>query len=276
MIRHDTDIASALRHRRRQQELIKGQGADISAFSLPSYVGGPRARDPYWDYVVCDLPFHGSNGSTAIADTMGNTWSATNASISNAVASPWDSTALLTAASGTTYIRSPANNSRFDFGAGDFGIQVWVHYTSVPGAGGVATIGGVRNSAGGTPYSWGWYHQNTAGAHSLVFFYSTTGTSSISLTAPMAAPTGGTWYHYFCGCKDGDFRQFVGGMQIGPTAAISGTLFFNSSIVTTIGQLDSVNNSGAWRGRFKHVRMWKGVCPWTANFTPPNPPLPIN
>ena len=84
-------------------------------------------------------------------------------------------------------------------------------------------------------------------------------------------PTVNTWYHIAV-CRSGDnFYFFVDGTQQGTTQTNS-TTFQASSTAITIGAAN--DGTSAFDGYFDDYRITNGIARYTANFTPPQGPLP--
>lgn len=77
------------------------------------------------------LKFQGANGSTAIVDETGRSWSAHgNAALSTA--SPTFGVSSLSLPDNTSYIDTSANLAALQPGAGDFGLQFWLKGVAAP------------------------------------------------------------------------------------------------------------------------------------------------
>jgi hypothetical protein len=82
----------------------------------------------------------------------------------------------------------------------------------------------------------------------------------------------GAWYHFAVTRASGSLRIFLGGTQIGTTAANS-TNFNNAAQVLRIGNESSPSAGAAFNGYITNFHWVKGTALYTANFTPPTQPI---
>lgn len=82
----------------------------------------------------------------------------------------------------------------------------------------------------------------------------------------------GAWYHFAVTRASGSLRVFLGGTQIGTTAANS-TNFNNASQVLRIGNESTTSSAAAFNGYITNFHWVKGTALYTANFTPPTQPI---
>lgn len=197
----------------------------------------------------------GANGSTAIVDEVGHAVTVNgNAQISTAQGK-FGGAALLFDGNGD-YL-SIANSTDFDFGTGDFTIEMWVYLESVSGN---HHLVGRYNGNATSPIA---IYQNA----SNIAFYSSSNGSSWDIVSGLSFGTfsTGTWYHLVVTRNGTTFRTFKDGVLANSTTS-SGTLHANSGAVTF-----GANNSGAegYNGYLDEIRIIKGEALYTAGFTPP-------
>ena len=82
----------------------------------------------------------------------------------------------------------------------------------------------------------------------------------------------GAWYHFAITRASGSLRVFLGGTQIGTTAANS-TNFNDAANVLRIGNESTTSAVAAFNGYITNFHWVKGTALYTANFTPPTQPI---
>ena len=82
----------------------------------------------------------------------------------------------------------------------------------------------------------------------------------------------GAWFHFAITRASGSLRVFLGGTQIGTTAANS-TNFNDAANVLRIGNESSTSAGSAFNGYITNFHWVKGTALYTANFTPPTQPI---
>jgi len=153
---------------------------------------------------------------------------------------------------------SVARSSIFDFGTGDFTIELWARYTSASGSQAL-----VSNLAGAL--GWEFFGDGTN-----LYFYANGATRR---TVSMSGIAAGTWYHLAVTRSNGDIRIFINGSTTGSstyTADVNGA----SSVSLTVGIENTSNLANDFNGWIDEVRITKGVARYTSNFTPPTAPFP--
>lgn len=157
----------------------------------------------------------------------------------------------------------------FDFGAGNFTIEMWIYKTANN-----ANSSRLWNANGD------YYNQVDVSVSStgyLSSYMTSDGTSWNMLAAPsIALLTDNVWTHIAIVRSGGNILAFVGGTMytlstgFGTTALVNGT---NGATTRSIGgQSGGVNRS--FNGYIDDVRITKGIARYTANFTPPRAPFP--
>ena len=219
----------------------------------PAFFGAES--DPYAANVLSLLHFDGANGSTTFTDQVaGHSWGATGGSTISTAQSKFGGSSLNVPISSNIELSSPGSEWVM---TGDLSIECWM---LTDGTGGLAGI--VR--------------LNTSGA-SL-----TTGPSSstaISITIngiTRAAGDGagsiyGRWVHCFFG-RSGS-TTYVACNGVMTSFPLETGMNMSGTISTVrIGSMPSI--AGSPYHYIDDIRITKGVCRYTATFTPPTAPYP--
>jgi hypothetical protein len=153
---------------------------------------------------------------------------------------------------GTGDYLSVPSNSAFQFGTGDFTIEMWVNPQNT------GSTGLVENrSAPSNVYLW----YLTATNLYPEFF------TGVSYTGNISVPVG-SWSHIAVSRQSGTLRQFVNGVL-----AYTG-IDINTALDSTGGiRLMASNDAAQYLGYTSNIRIVKGTALYTANFTPPTQPL---
>lgn len=206
--------------------------------------------------VHCD----GTNGSTTFTDVSPSARTLTAGSTCTvSTTSPKFGTGSATFSTNVdNRITVGAPQTDFNFGAGQFTVEAWGNATVTPNGtpqAVVAQFGGSSNL--------GWFLGLNGG--SLLFFYSTTGTDTLSVGGTFA-PTLNQWYH-LAADRDASnvLRVYVDGV-VKASATVSATLFASTQS-TLIGNDNNLNRF--WPGRLDEVRVTKGTAQYGGAFTPP-------
>ncbi len=250
--------------------ISKGIGRYPYNFTPPTAefpnIGGTvtLTADPYYDYTTLLLPGNGTNGAqnNTFLDSSTNAFSITrNGNTTQGTFSPFSQTGWGNYFDGSgDYLTAP-NNAAFDFGSGDFTIELWFYPTTVSGFQGFC--GKRANSPSYGPLSPG----ISNGAVWLLF--STSGSSWAVNT------TGGTlvanqWYHVAIVRSGTSLKAYLNGTEIISTT-LSGALVSNS-VAFSVGSM-AADGGDPFSGYISNFRAVKGTAVYTANFTPSTTPL---
>jgi hypothetical protein len=160
------------------------------------------------------------------------------------------------ALNGSSYIKY-AGQTPFAFGTGDFTIEMWL-YVSVLGTF-LVPIDFRPNLNGAYPY----IYKST---DNRLYYYANT-TVAISGTTAL---TTGVWYHVVV-CRSGtSTKMYLNGTQEGSTYSDTTNYIVGNPGPTIFAES---SNLYSWNGNASNVRIVKGVCVYTGNFTPPTAPL---
>ena len=157
------------------------------------------------------------------------------------------------------------DSADWDFGNGNFTLDCWLRFTTLPADSKWFTIVSQNNEA--TSGSAFWFGvNNVAGTYSLSFNYWLSSWTSVFRT--WITPVINTWYHLATARNGADLKLFVGGTQIGTTYNISTDTIASSALVLSVGG-ESPSNRFYTDGKLDELRISKGIARWTSNFTPP-------
>jgi hypothetical protein len=210
--------------------------------------------DPYYSAVSLMLSMDGTNGSTTFTDSSLNALAvtATSATISTTQSKYGGASGYFDGSTG--YLSLTGNNS-FQFGTGDFTVEMWVYISA--NAANQQTFLDIRGAATATPFTFGIYQSK------LLFYDGAVRQSSATVTS-------GQWYHFAACRSNGTLRLFIDGISY--YSASSATNFttgansiyigrgFDSAAYYTNGYIDDLRIS-----RFAR---------YVSNFAPPTAALP--
>jgi len=212
-------------------------------------------------YTKSLLHFNGADASTTFSDESSKSWTRYgNAQIDTAESKFGGTSGKF---DGTGDGIDTPDNSDFDFGSGDFTIDMWVNFASGGGGGYLFA----KTAAGAVQDS---YEALVTGSK-IYFYYSTDGSilnaGAISNTIN---PFGGPWYHFAFVRYGSNWTWYIDGQQSGSNPAAA-TLFASTSRFS-VGFTNRSIAYTPWNGWIDEVRVSKGIARYTGNFTPPTYP----
>jgi hypothetical protein len=155
------------------------------------------------------------------------------------------------------------SNQNFNFGTGDFTIELWVNPINQGGHGSANNdcLIDFRPSANGI-YGTLFLYNSGAG-----LYWEVNGTVRIS----GGAISNSVWTHIAICRASGSTKMFINGTQSGSTYTDS-----NNYLVApiTIGEMNDGYGAGNFNGYMDDLRITKGYARYTANFTPPTAAFP--
>jgi hypothetical protein len=152
------------------------------------------------------------------------------------------------------YLVAPVDaNQNFNFGTGDFTVEMWFYANSLSASNYAALCG---CNTGNNNSEWGAYVRSNG-----VFFYG----ASATLTGGGTVATS-TWYHFAATRSGTTIRVFLNGVQQA-SATTSGS-YINGATGFRVGD-DPDPNNPAFNGYIDDLRITKGYARYTTTFTPP-------
>jgi hypothetical protein len=160
------------------------------------------------------------------------------------------------------YLEVP-NHSSFDFGSGDFTIEFWIRWSTVPGAGGYVTLVVKRTTIDSNNSFSCWY---SGGSEKYGWTYTTDGTTYQAITGLTThTPSPNTWYHIAYVRSGNNLDLYIDGVK-------QTTQPFNVTLFTSTANLrvgDSQPSANPLHGYLQDLRITKGTALYTANFNVP-------
>lgn len=211
--------------------------------------------DPHFENVALLLHMDGGNGGKTFVDSSlsQKTVSAAGDAAISTAKSKWGGASLLLDGSGD-YL-SVQEHDDFVFGTGDFTVELWVNTTATAEK---ALLDQYNNSSN----SWQFSIKN-----GTLQWYSD---EAYALVGSIPVNTG-AWHHVAATRSAGTLRLFVDGTLDGTVAL--GTNYTPKVALGIGAQVASRNASYDLPGNIDDLRITKGVCRYTANFTPPTAPF---
>lgn len=145
-----------------------------------------------------------------------------------------------------------SHESGFDFGTGDFTVEMWASFESTST---IESLAGTYANNGAD----GWLLQKRDNG-TLKWWIGSTEISSGTFT-----PTIGSWHHLAASRDNGTLKLFVDGSQI---ASTSHTADIAYTAPITIGRLSHTTAPQWFNGRMSNLRVVKGTALYTSGFTP--------
>jgi hypothetical protein len=160
---------------------------------------------------------------------------------------------------GTTQYLATPSTSALNFGTGDYTVEGWFYWTSVPGNARPFIDG---QTTGSFQFYWD-------GGTYLANRLTISNRSTNQLRATLI-PAAHTWYHIAAVRNAGTVSLYVNGVSVG--SAADSTNYATTAIYNIGGD---VGNAGTWYfpGYISNLRVVKGVAVYTGAFTPPTQPL---
>ncbi len=160
---------------------------------------------------------------------------------------------------GTGDYLSLADSADWNFGSGDFTIDMWVRFNVI---GTYITL--VQHWGAGGTREWDLMYNDG----NLFFRYTTDG-STDQITSKAWSPSTNTWYHITAVRNGSAITLFVDGVQLGTDGTASGSMYTSTNNLYIGGAYDG---SYQLNGYLDELRISKGIARWTSNFTPPARP----
>ena len=161
---------------------------------------------------------------------------------------------------------SVASNTAFDFGTGDFTIELWINLSAAANYGGVLTKGNVGAISSAT---WAIDFNNTGTA--LNFYVGAIGSGAYIITTTTNVRTLNAWTHVAVSRISGSTKMFINGVQEGSTYSTSYNVTSGGDLYVGTGFYTPSTNFVT--GYISNVRILKGTGLYSSAFTPPTAPL---
>jgi hypothetical protein len=221
--------------------------------------------DTYYSNVSSLLHFNEADTSTAFVDEKGVTWTATADAKTRHDVSKFGVGALKLDGTGD-YLTS-SSPAGFDFGTGQFTFEGWVYLDDT------ATNWLLSGINDGTGTGWAMSARHTGFSNVIRFFHYTSPTTGTGHNGGTAVTTG-TWHHIaFTRDASDNLRGFLDGNLEFLQASFTSNYAAPSRVrIGATPQTSGIQVSAACR--VDDLRVTKGVCRYTANFTPPTAPFP--
>ena len=167
---------------------------------------------------------------------------------------------------GSNAYLSLADSDDWNFGSGDFTIDFWVRFNSLPPVNYAAAFYSQRTDGNNES----WFGLRNDGN---LYFKQTSGGANVVeiIRTPSPAITTGQWYHITLIRNGSIFRIYVDGVQVGSDYTSSSTLL-NYSGSLAIGVAYSDSPTHFLDGYLDELRISKGIARWTSDFTSPSSP----
>lgn len=233
--------------------------ADISlGFSVEgvvTYTPVTSAPDPDWSNVSFLLHCDGDDNGAVFTESTGKTVTTVGTVKTFISSAKFGFTGVL--CDGGGYLTTP-NHAGFDFGSGDFTIELWVRPSSIVGISEYL----IHN---GSPKSFAVRRSNRI----VTFSWSTTGADSFQIQTGHVL-SADVWSHIACVRSGTAMKIYVDGVE-----SASGTQAGSLYTPTTIVEIGASNGVSMFAGSMDEIRVTKGVARYTSTpFAPPTQAFP--
>lgn len=221
---------------------------------------GPIDGDPYWSNVVSLLNFPGEDGSTAIIDAKGKMWTAYgDAKIDTSLGyntCKFDGVG--------DYIQTP-NAGDFALESDSFCIEGIVQLSS-------HSVQQTLIEKRSTGYTTGDWVVFVLSGEIQAYFYDVSSAGSVAASASLSGVSEGSQFHWALVRNGEEWRIYINGVP--GAARTSSAAIAASSTPLTVGRDEFGGGRFYLNGRYRALRVTKGVARYTATFTPPDAPFP--
>lgn len=232
--------------------------ARYTANFTPPTAPFPNGFDQYWSATKLYLPMDGADLSTTFTDVAGgHAFTPTAGATISVTQSKWGGSSASFNAAGATI--TSGSSADWDILAGDLTVEFWAYYAVSTGNQTFFEVYVDTNNR--------W---NIGLVSNIQFYSALAGAGSAKITA--VAPANNTWHHIALAKSGTTFTLYVDGTSVG-TSTTTSYHTGNSSI--SIGRSGGGGGSD-YTGYIDDFRITKGVARYTANFTPPIGPFPVD
>jgi hypothetical protein len=258
MILRSTNIGQALR--RKQRGFLLPPGCLRPSLGVPA--------DPPFANVKLLLHMDGADGSTTFTDSSGAARTVTavgNAQISTAQ-SKWGGASGLFDGSGD-YL-TVASSTDFDFGTGDFTVEMWIRTTQTNS---FAAL--LCREWGSSPFTGGWSIFLNNASQRMEVWCADFNSGAPMLSASTGGHNDGNWHHV-AWCRSGNsHRLFLDGISVASVTS-SVSLATVTKNLTIGNDLTFGAGARAYNGYIDDLRITKGTALYTSAFAVPTAPFP--
>jgi hypothetical protein len=242
--------------------IFRSGKVNLTALSIVGQTEGDILyRKNYDDYTKLLCTFKGADGATTFTAETGQTVTFVGTAQIDNAQSKFGGTSLLL--NGTTDYATLPDNDNWYFGTGDFTIDCWVRWNTLP--------------VGGSQKMFSQYQDmnnrfqlqvsEASGVYTLRFtHYPNNATADIDFSKVSSGLVVNTWYHIAVVRSGNSWYIFQDGVQQGTTETNANSILDNTGLLY-IGCRGDV--TGLINGWIDEFRISKGIARWTANFTPP-------
>lgn len=226
--------------------------------------GSVAAGDPFFEHVVCLLPFDGTDGATSATDYAGCDWTFVGNAQLDTAQSKFGGSSLLLDGTGD-WITTP-DSDRLSLQDNDFTIECWIRPAAGTTTSGAGTFTIANKRDGGTAQEFTFALSGVTGA----LYFSLWNANSVvvslnSVTGSSVAIDEEVWTHVAV-CRRGDtVRLFVNGVVVHSATAAAGGV---NSAVLYIGT-DGFATTRAFNGHIDDFRFTIGAGRYIDDFTVP-------
>lgn len=234
-----------------------------AATAAPPYMQSVTS-DPHWANVVLAMHMDGTNGGTAFTDVKGHTM--TRYAVTTTTAEYKYGTASADFPGNVGYYLTTPAVSDFLLGSGNFTVDFWVKAKSAT----AGKVVGIWSDTSGVGFSW----KARISDDMIGFAYSTTGGDSTFFTTTGLSLGTTNWHFVEISRSGSDLYFFLDGVKVATHNIGSATLYaVASSKLLEVGR-DSAGPGEYIDAYIDELRVTKGVCRHSTDYTPPPNPFP--
>ena len=163
---------------------------------------------------------------------------------------------------------SLADSEAFNFGNGDFTIEMWTYLTGTSTANAYRMTGQCSSAVFDSDLSFSMLKEDTTDKY---LSYVRSGSTNYETRSSQSA-TRNAWVHIALVRSGGNLNQYINGQLDGQSTALSTNTINNSTKQLSIGRQGELA-AGYYEGNIANYRIVKGTAVYTGNFTPPTKPL---
>jgi hypothetical protein len=159
---------------------------------------------------------------------------------------------------------SAADNAAFDFGSGDFTVEMWTYLTGTSSAAAYRMTGQCSSAVFDSDLSFAMMKEDATDKY---LAYVRSGSTNYETRSSQTA-TRNAWVHIALVRSGGNLNQYINGQLDGQSTTLSTNALNNSTKELAIGRQGEFT-AGNYLGYIANYRIVKGTAVYTGNFTPP-------